>query len=158
MEASFEMDRAFEMATSTIRFGPGITHEVGMDLSEWGMKRVLVITDPVISQLAPIEITCDSLTRESIEFEVFDQVRVEPSDTSMMEAIRVAQEGQFDAFVAVGGGSSIDTAKVANLFSCYPADLLTYVNAPLGQGKPIPGPLKPLIAVPTTAGLSLIHI
>ena len=152
METSFEMDRAFEMATSTIRFGPGITHEIGMDLSEWGMKRVLVITDPVISQLAPIEITCDSLARESIEFEVFDQVRVEPSDTSMMEAIRTAQAGQFDAFVAVGGGSSIDTAKVANLFSCYPADLLTYVNAPLGQGKPIPGPLKPLIAVPTTAG------
>ena len=47
---------------------------------------------------------------------------------------------------------AIDTAKAADLYATYPADLLTYVNAPIGQGVAVPGPLKPLIAVPTTAG------
>jgi hydroxyacid-oxoacid transhydrogenase len=46
----------------------------------------------------------------------------------------------------------MDTAKAANLYSTYPADFLDYVNAPIGKGKPIPGPVKPLIAIPTTSG------
>ncbi|KKM82577.1 hypothetical protein LCGC14_1318130, partial [marine sediment metagenome] len=51
-----------------------------------------------------------------------------------------------------GGGSSMDTAKVANLYSTHPAEFLTYVNHPIGKGSLIPGPLKPMIAIPTTAG------
>jgi hydroxyacid-oxoacid transhydrogenase len=146
------LDTAFEMATSNIRFGPGGTREVGMDLADMGMKRVLVVTDPVLAKLPPVEIVRESLAAEGIEFDVYDRVRVEPSDASMKEAIEAAGEGKYQAFVAVGGGSSIDTAKVANLYTSWPADFLTYVNAPLGEGKPVPGPLKPLIAIPTTAG------
>src|SRR5213075_602917 len=87
-----------------------------------------------------------------ISFALFDRVRVEPTDVSFREAIDFATEGRFDAFVAVGGGSTIDTAKAANLYSTWPADFLDYVNAPVGKGLPAPGPLKPLIAVPTTSG------
>jgi len=83
---------------------------------------------------------------------VFDQVSVEPTDSSFKEAIQFAVDGEFDGFLPVGGGSSIDTAKAANLYSTYPADFLEYVNAPIGKGTPVPGDLKPLIAVPTTAG------
>jgi hydroxyacid-oxoacid transhydrogenase len=83
---------------------------------------------------------------------LFDKVRIEPTDGSFQEAIAFAQAEPFDAFVAVGGGSTIDTAKAANLYSTYPADLLDYVNPPIGKGKPVPGPLKPLVAIPTTAG------
>ena len=71
---------------------------------------------------------------------------------SMLEAIDFARSEPFDAFVAVGGGSAMDTAKAANLYATYPADLMEYVNAPIGKGTPVPGPLKPLFAVPTTAG------
>ena len=89
---------------------------------------------------------------EGIEFELYDQVRVEPTDASFQDAIAVAANGGFEGYVAVGGGSVIDTAKAANLYSTYPAEFLDYVNPPIGAGKPIPGPLKPLFAIPTTSG------
>ena len=145
-------DTAFEMATSNIRFGPGITREVGMDLADLGVRRTLVLTDPHMATLPPVEIVRESLAAEHIEFDLYDQVRVEPTDQSFQHAIEVARAGQYDAFLAVGGGSTIDTAKAANLYATYPDDFLAYVNAPLGSAKPVPGPLKPLIAVPTTAG------
>ncbi len=145
-------DTAFEMATSNIRFGTGVTAELGMDLAELGVRRVLVLTDDRLAQLAPVAVACESLHREGIAFDLYDRVRVEPTDTSLLAAADVARAGAYDAYVAVGGGSVIDTAKVANLLDCYPADLMDYVNAPLGKALPVPGPLKPLIAVPTTAG------
>ncbi len=80
------------------------------------------------------------------------RARVEPTDVSFKEAIAFAAEGRFDGYVAVGGGSSMDTAKAANLYATYPASFLAYVNAPIGEARPVPGPLKPLIAIPTTAG------
>ncbi|MCZ2079727.1 MAG: iron-containing alcohol dehydrogenase [Bryobacteraceae bacterium] len=148
-----ELDYAFEMATSNIRFGPGVTRETGADLSEWGARRVMVVTDPYVASLAPVATVLESLNDHHVAFSLFDRVRVEPSDGSFREAIGYARQGDFDAFVAVGGGSAIDTAKAANLYSTYPpADFLDYVNPPIGKGLPVPGPLKPLIAVPTTAG------
>ena len=72
---------------------------------------------------------------------------------SFLDAIAFARERGIDAYVAVGGGSAIDTAKAVNLYVTYPpADFLDYVNPPIGRGVPVPGPLKPLIAIPTTAG------
>jgi hydroxyacid-oxoacid transhydrogenase len=146
-------DTAFEMATSSIRFGPGVTREIGMDLADMNVKRVMVLTDPNLSRLAPVATVLESLSDSKIEFALFDRVRVEPTDVSFREAIAAAAQGRFDGFVAVGGGSTIDTAKAANLYSTYPpSDFLDYVNVPVGRGLPVPGPLKPLVAVPTTAG------
>ena len=145
-------DNAFEMATSNIRFGPGVTREVGMDLADLGVKNVMVLTDSHLSQLDPVANVLESLDSEKIEFALFDRVRVEPTNHSFEEAIQFAKKGGFDGFVAVGGGSTIDTAKVANLYTTYPAAFLDYVNAPIGKGKPTPGQLSPLIAIPTTAG------
>src|SRR5205814_727336 len=143
---------AFELASSSIRFGAGVTREIGMDPAGMRAKRVVVLTDPNLARLSPVATALESLRDNKISFALFDRVRVEPSDISFREAIDFATEGDFDAFVAVGGGSTIDTAKATNLYSTYPADFLDYVNAPIGKGKPAPGPLKPLIAVPTTAG------
>src|SRR2546423_10667463 len=146
------LEYAFEMAASSIRFGQGVTREVGMDLAEMKAQRVMILTDPNLATLLPVARVLESLRDNRISFALFDRVRVEPTDVSFREAIDFATEGRFDAFVAVGGGSTIDTAKAANLYSTYPADFLDYVNAPIGKGRPAPGPLKPLIAVPTTAG------
>lgn len=144
---------AFEMAVSSIRFGNGVTREVGLDLADMRAQRVLVVTDPVLARLAPVHTVLESLESNRIPFRLYDRVRVEPTDESFQDAIRFAQQEPFDAVVAVGGGSTIDTAKAVNLYTSYPpADFLDYVNAPIGKGLPVPGPLKPLIAIPTTAG------
>ena len=145
-------DIAFEMATSNIRFGPGVVCEVGLDLQDMGVNKALVVTDPNLAGLSPVANVRKALDGAGVDYEVYDQVQVEPTDTSFKEAIRFAESGKFDAFVPVGGGSTIDTAKAANLYSTFPADFLDYVNAPIGKGKPVPGILKPLIAIPTTAG------
>ena len=147
-----EKDTAFEMATSNIRFGEGVTSEIGMDLADAGHGNALVVTDQNLVQLAPVENTFASLENNQISVELYDKVRVEPNDQSFLHAIRFAEERNFDCIVAVGGGSVIDTAKAINLYTTYPADLLEYVNAPIGKGKPVPGPLKPLYAIPTTCG------
>ena len=143
---------AFEMAASGIRFGFGATREVGADLADLGIRRALVFTDPTLRTMAPVANVLQSLEDNGIEYTVFDRVRVEPSDESVQEAIAFATKTPYEAVVAVGGGSTIDTAKAANLYACWPAEFLDYVNPPIGKGKPVPGPLKPLIASPTTAG------
>ncbi len=145
-------DYAFEMATTNLRYGAGVTREVGMDLADLRTRRVGVLTDANLRDLSPVQTALESLERERVAYELFDQVRIEPTDASFFAAIRWATEGDFDAFLAVGGGSVLDTAKAANLYATHPADLLDYVNAPIGKGLPVPGPLKPLIAIPTTAG------
>jgi hydroxyacid-oxoacid transhydrogenase len=145
-------DTAFEMATSSVRYGPGVTREIGMDLADMGARRVMVLTDAKLAKLPTVATVRQSLGDQKVEYELFDRVRVEPTDASFKEAIDFAGRGTFDAYVAVGGGSTIDTAKAANLYTCWPADFLDYVNAPVGKGRPVPGPLRPLVAVPTTAG------
>jgi hydroxyacid-oxoacid transhydrogenase len=146
------LETVFTIDTSSIKFGPGATCEVGDDMRQLGAKRVLVVTDPNLARSEPVTVTLKSLRAVGIDAVLFDQVRVEPTDVSFKEAIRFAADGQFEGYVAVGGGSSIDTAKAANLYATYPADLLVYVNPPIGLGQPVPGKLKPLIAIPTTAG------
>ncbi|XP_078254708.1 hydroxyacid-oxoacid transhydrogenase, mitochondrial isoform X1 [Rhinoraja longicauda] len=146
-------DYAFEMACSNIRYGEGVTNEIGMDLQNIGARKVCVMTDKNMAKLPPVKAVLDSLVKNGVNFQLFDKVRVEPTDLSFMEAIKFARQEQFDAYVAVGGGSVIDTCKVANLYSCSPdAEFLDYVNAPIGKGKPVTVNLRPLIAVPTTAG------
>jgi hydroxyacid-oxoacid transhydrogenase len=142
----------FTMDTSSIKFGPGATREVGADLTRLGGRRVMVVTDPRLAAGQTVATVLDALQREGIDAVLYDRVRVEPTDATFMDAAAFAVDGKFDSYVAVGGGSVMDTAKAANLFATYPAPLLTYVNPPIGEGKPVPGPLKPLIAIPTTAG------
>lgn len=147
-----EFETIFTLDTSSIKFGPGATREVGWDMRRLGARHVMVLTDPNLRHSEPVEVTLEALRAEGIEATLYDRVRVEPTDRSFQDAIRFATEGQFDGYVAVGGGSTIDTAKAANLYATYPAEFLAYVNPPIGEGRPVPGPLRPLIAIPTTAG------
>jgi hydroxyacid-oxoacid transhydrogenase len=145
-------DTIFQMTGSTVRFGTGATREVGAEFVDLGCRRVLVIADPAIRDSYPGQAAVESLRAAGVEFDLFCDVRCEPTDASFREAIAAASSSAFDGFLAVGGGSTIDTAKAANLYATWPADFTEYVNPTLGRGVAPPGPLKPLIAVPTTAG------
>lgn len=73
---------AFEMAASSIRFGNGVTQEVGMDLKNMGAQRVCVVTDETVDKLSAMQQVREALTREGVNFKVFNKTRIEPKDTS----------------------------------------------------------------------------
>jgi len=146
------LESVISMASASIKYGFGATREVGFDMKELGATRVMVVTDRSLAEKEPVQVTLKALDDAGIETVLYSDTHIEPTDASMKDAIDFAINGKFDGFVGVGGGSSIDTAKAANLYATYPADFLDYVNAPIGKGVPVPGPLKPLIGIPTTAG------
>lgn len=145
-------ESCFSVDISAITFGAGALAEVGQHARELGLRRVAVFTDRRLAALPHLAIAADALRRAGVDAVVYDEVKVEPSDQSFLAAARFARDGRFDGYVSVGGGSVIDTCKAANLYAAHPADFLAYVNAPIGEGRPVPGPLKPHIACPTTCG------
>jgi len=143
----------FTWGAPPLKFGAGASDEIGFEMSGYGVRRVLVVTDHGVHALGAPERIADGLRRYGIEAEIFDGVHVEPTDDSMNKAAEYARaQGPWDGFVAVGGGSAIDTAKAVNLLTSHPGELMDYVNKPIGAAKVPPGGLKPLVAVPTTAG------
>ncbi|WP_408890739.1 hydroxyacid-oxoacid transhydrogenase [Myxococcus faecalis] len=145
-------DSAFTMESSRVTFGRGCLSEVGDRARALGMRRVALFTDAGVARLPIFGTVVESLRAAGLEFGVFKDVSIEPTDQSFLEAIRFAADLRPDGYVSLGGGSVIDTCKAANLFATWPSDFLTYVNAPVGEGRPVPGPLKPHIACPTTSG------
>jgi hydroxyacid-oxoacid transhydrogenase len=143
----------FTWGAPPLKFGPGACDEIGFEMAQYGAERVLVLTDPGVSALGIPQRIVENIRGYGVTAVLFDEVRVEPSDASFAAAIEYADaHGPWDGFVAVGGGSAIDTAKAVNLLTTCPGELMDYVNKPIGRAKVPPRRLKPLIAVPTTAG------
>lgn len=142
----------FTVAMPKLTFGRGCLAEVGARAAGRGLKRVALITDPFLRDGPYVATVKNSLTQMGIDYAVFSDIRIEPDDTSVIAAASFLREGAFDSVISVGGGSSIDTAKAGMLYALYPSDFNDYFAAPIGAGKPIPGPLLPHIACPTTSG------
>ena len=143
----------FTYGAPQLKFGPGASDEIGFDLSQYGARRVLIVTDAGVAGTGAPQRVADQMAQFGIEARVFNGVHVEPTDTSLEAAVAHAREsGPWDAFVAVGGGSSIDTAKAINLMLTNPGELMDYINVPVGKGAVPVNPLRPLVAVPTTTG------
>ena len=145
-------EQIFTLEATPLKFGPGSSAEAGWELKRLGVSRAMLVTDPGVREAGIADRVRESIEAEGIACEVFDRARVEPTADSFQEAADFAVDGKFDGFVGVGGGSSLDTAKVADLVATHPAEIMAYVNPPVGEGRKPPGPLKPLLAIPTTAG------
>src|ERR1700688_4668947 len=145
-------DTAFEVDAARLAYGSGALREAGTHANDLGMRRVALFTDKTLDCLEPVATVTEALHGAGVDVVVFAGTQIEPSDGSFRAAAEFANKGWFDEFVSVGGGSVIDTCKAANLYATHPAEFSAYVNAPLGEGNPVPGPLRPHIACPTTSG------
>src|SRR5215217_1868404 len=128
-----ERESVFTLEATPIKFGPGAVDDAGWELRRLGVRRAFLVTDAGVAAAGHAE-------------------RVERSIDSLQEAADFALEAEVDGFVSVGGGSAIDTAKVADLIVTHPAPVMEYVNPPIGEGRKPPAPLKPHLAIPTTSG------
>jgi len=146
------LETAFNIDTSSIKFGSGVTQEILYEINRLSISKLLIITDRNVIDLPVSKFVTDELSKSKISFEIYSDVEIEPTNESFMDVIEFSRKGNFDGFLAIGGGSSMDTAKAANLYTKYDDDFLDYVNSPIGLGKPVPGPVNPLIAIPTTSG------
>ena len=147
-----DSDRAFTVGMPTFTFGAGCLAEAGDQARELGLKRVALFTDAALRDSQHLATVQSSLQAAGVAASIYDEVVIEPTTASFQGAARFAAEGRFDGYVSVGGGSVMDTCKAANLYATHPAEFMTYVNAPIGAGQKVPGPLKPHIACPTTSG------
>jgi alcohol dehydrogenase class IV len=145
-------ESAFSVEATPITFGRGALDEAGAHAASLGCRRVALFTDTVVGKLEHVARVVSSLERAGVGVTVYDAVKVEPTDHSFQDAARFARDGRFDGYVSVGGGSVLDTCKASALYATWPADFLHYVNKPVGAGEPVPGPLPPHIACPTTSG------
>src|SRR4028118_1172362 len=145
-------ETVFTMEATPIKYGRGAAEEVGWEVKRLRMNRVMLVSDPGVIQAGITGRIVELIEAEGVEVEVWDRSRVEPTADSLQAAADFARDGDFDGFVAVGGGTSIDTAKVSDLIATHGGEIMDYVNAPVGDGKKPSSPLKPLLAVPTTAG------
>jgi hydroxyacid-oxoacid transhydrogenase len=150
--APHDHETVLEVEAPRVKFGRGAIDEVGPEAAAFGLRRVALFTDSRLAAGPFVERARSSLRAAGVDFAEFARVRIEPTDGSFREAAAFAADAKVDGYVSVGGGSVIDTAKAANLYATYPAPFERYVNAPLGEGAPVPGPLAPHIACPTTSG------
>ena len=142
----------FTVEATPLKFGPGAAAEAGWEAKRLGMTRAAVFTDPHVRSIGVTDRILEQLRAEGIDFDVYDDIRVEPDDESFARAVAWTNDGGFDGFVSIGGGSTIDTAKVSNLISTHGGEVIDYVNPPVGGGQKPPSELKPHLAVPTTSG------
>ncbi|WP_121253453.1 hydroxyacid-oxoacid transhydrogenase [Nocardioides ferulae] len=146
-------ETVFTYAAPALKFGRGASGEIGHDLLGLGARRVLLVTDPGVAATGHPQRIAEQCAGHGVTVTTYDAVHVEPTDASLLHAIEFAREhGPFEAVLAVGGGSAIDTAKAVNLLTTNPGELMDYINAPVGKALAPSRPLLPLVAVPTTTG------
>nr|WP_041220657.1 hydroxyacid-oxoacid transhydrogenase [Deinococcus geothermalis] len=149
---TLQHETLFTIEATPVKFGPGAAADAGWEAARLGIRRAFVVLDPRLAQGEAARGVLENLRAAGIDLVVFTDIRIEPDLASLERATAAAREAKPDGFIALGGGSTIDTAKVANLLTTHGGKVMDYVNPPIGGGRALPGPLRPLLAIPTTAG------
>jgi alcohol dehydrogenase class IV len=140
------------LESAQLRYGPGAVDDVAYELGRLEAKSIFLVADPMLRSFGVTERVTGLIEASGIKVTLFEDIHVEPTTDSLASAAAAATEAEVDAFVALGGGSTIDTAKVANLIKRHGGEVMDYVNPPIGGGRKPPSALFPLVAIPTTSG------
>jgi alcohol dehydrogenase len=136
-----------------IHFGDGVARETGSVCGNFaagkpGLKNgAMVIVDPGIAQATWLKDILESIEQSGLPIYRFDEVKPNPKDEDIYEAAGLLNKKEIGVVVAIGGGSTMDTAKGAALVATHGGKITDYA----GWGK-IPGPITPIVVIPTTAG------
>ena len=130
-----------------VRFGAGCTETMGEEANKIGAKRALIVTDPGVYQTKITEPIKENLTKAGISVDVFSEAEPEPTYVKLNATAKELGKNNYNLLVAIGGGSSIDTAKGLSVLFAHGG-----IGQDYGGVDKVPGPGIPLFACPTTAG------
>ena len=133
----------------TSYFGMGAREVLAEEIKARGFKKVLVVTDKALFECGVTSKVTDELDKAQIEYSVYSDVRPNPTKKNVWDGVKACKEAKADVLVAVGGGSSIDTAKAIGIITNNPEneDIVSLEGASNTKNKSLP-----IIALPTTAG------
>ena len=142
------MDRSFELYCPTkVKFGAGISAEVGKEIKALGGTKVLVVADPGVAAAGLLENVLPSLGKADLPYTVFNEVEPNATLSKILKALEFQKREKSDILLSVGGGSSIDTAKGVGCLATNPGPLPDYEGPEKYSIPPLP-----TVAIPTTAG------
>jgi len=133
--------------TKRILFGAGAVERIGSEVQLLKAKKVLIITDPGVIQAGLLEDVKTSLQSINIPFVIFDGVEPDPRIEVVEKSVQVAKKEGINLIIGLGGGSSLDIAKVTSILMTNPGEIDQFFGIDL-----VPNPGLPVILVPTTAG------
>jgi alcohol dehydrogenase class IV len=130
-----------------VRFGAGCTETIGEEATKIGAKRALMVTDPGVYQTGITDPVRENLSKAGIKVDIFSEAEPEPTYSKLNATAKELAKNKYDLMVAIGGGSSIDTAKGLSILFAHGG-----VGQDYGGTDKVPGPGVPVFACPTTAG------
>jgi len=134
-----------------IKFGDGAAEETGWEAKRLGGSRILVVTDKGVAKAGLADKVKNSLEKENLKVGIFDGVQPDPPLQVYNDCLEHARQDEYDTVIGLGGGSSMDVAKVTAALLVQKGEPLDYAAKPTGKGMPIEKGL-PNIAIPTTSG------
>lgn len=134
-----------------ILFGAGVSSAIGEQLTELGATKALIVTDAGIRKAGLLSAVEASLTAAKLPFAVFDGVQGNPVEDHVEAGVAALDAAAADAVIAVGGGSSMDVAKVVAMRKNHRRPLSDYDEYKGGDAL-VTEPVPPIICVPTTSG------